>query len=268
MDNIRTNTDLLFSFFKSILIHGLIIFLGIFFKTHFLDQNSSKSIKFLNPTIKMLQSSVRVDILALPKDTLKELQQKTIEEAPKSEAKTTIERKTDSKKVEENVETETGNELKKFEKKKDFLSRLKEFSRPTTEGKQNKTDSKSSLLEKWKNASVLYGNKLAQGNSVTGRNNGEFQGIYAQYVSTIPSKVKPFWKLPSYLMGRDLRCRVRVFIAQNGEVLNATIYESSGVKEFDDKAIESVFLSSPFSTPDQNIIKNLANGEVILGFPL
>ena len=115
---------------------------------------------------------------------------------------------------------------------------------------------------------VLEGNKLSKGSSVTGSNDYSQNETFSNYIKELPSFVRPFWKLPSYLIEKDLRCRVKVFISKDGRILNYKIFESSGDPEFDQRAIAAIKQVIKFPEPDKEIVLRVASGEVILGFPL
>lgn len=269
--NVVSSDNFNYSFLKSLGIHGLIALL-LYAGNLISPIIASKNIFKLKPEIKFLKSAVRVDVVAMPTQTLEELKKVEITppteaEAIKEVAKETVkEVATPAPKAEED---QAALELKKFEKKKDFLSMLKNISKSAPAATKDKKSTKlKGLSGKDVSGVVLLGNKISQGNSVTGTSGEADAGAFASYVSTLPMKIKPFWKLPSYLMGKNLQCRVRVFIAGNGELLNAEIYESSGVSDYDDKAIEAIKAASPFPVPEGTYKNRLLNGEIALGFPL
>lgn len=261
------------SFLKSLGIHGAIVAL-LFIGNMVSPMMTSKNIFKLNPDVKFLKSAVRVDVVAMPTQTLQELKKVELAPAEASNEVAKVEEKVIATPAPDKAAEETAAlEFKKMEKKKDFLSMLKNISKAAP---LKTKDSKSNLLMsklkglKGKDVSgvVLLGNKISQGNSVTGGSGESDNGAFASYVSALPHKIKPFWKLPSYLMGKNLQCRVRIFIAANGELLNAEIYESSGVSDYDEKALEAIKAASPFPVPNGTFKNRLLNGEIALGFPL
>lgn len=270
MTNNEVSQNLTSSFYKSLGIHGAIV-LMLYLGNIITPMVVSKNIFKLNPEIKFLKSAVRVDVVAMPTQTLAELKKIELSPAPTQESvkeiKEVKEVKPDVAKVDDNP---AALELKKFEKKKNLLSLLKNISKTATpETKGTKGESKlKSLSGKDISGVVLLGNRIAKGNNITGTTGETEAGAFAGYASSIPVKIKPFWKLPSYLMGKNLQCRVRVFIAGNGELLNAVIYESSGVADYDEKAIEAIKAASPFPAPEAAYRNRLLNGEIALGFPL
>ena len=83
----------------------------------------------------------------------------------------------------------------------------------------------------------------------------------------MPEAVKPYWKLPSYLSTQELKARVRVYIRADGSLIKAELYESSGVSEYDQRAMEAV-RQAKFSPLPEGYSSRGINGEIVLGFPL
>ncbi|TNE97171.1 MAG: TonB family protein [Deltaproteobacteria bacterium] len=114
---------------------------------------------------------------------------------------------------------------------------------------------------------LLAGNKISKGMAlVAGKRDPDLGGFH-QYLESLPPHIKPFWKLPSYLLGKDLRCRIQIVLSEEGRLLSHTIIESSGDEEFDRRAIEATLDSAPFPKPDESIVPYLRQGHIILGFP-
>ena len=109
---------------------------------------------------------------------------------------------------------------------------------------------------------------MNSGKSIVGSRSLEESTIFHKYLEVLPDWVRINWKLPSYLMDQNLRCRVRVFLTANGRVVRSEIFESSGVLEFDQRALKAVRDSSPFPKIDAEIMSKVINGEILLGFPL
>lgn len=213
--------------------------------------------------IEIIQSSVRVDVVAMPKFTVQELKKMDI--APPSQ-------ETKAEEVKPSVDNSKSDlEFKQKSKKVNLGNLLSNLSRKkTAKGKKKKVKGNKNLnahrnqLRKL----VLEGNKVSAGTSLVGDGLAQERTAFNNYVSALPNFVRPHWKLPSYLIDRGLKCRIRVFIASNGKILRAKIYESSGEKEFDQKALASVKSVNSFPKPDKGILPRVAAGDVILGFPL
>lgn len=221
--------------------------------------------------IKLVQSSVRVDMVALPQKTLKELEAiQTMTSpvaAPKKEEPAPKVVKTPDK----------GNEFikkNKIKKKKSFADLLKNYSdkKPAIKKKpKGKSKSKSGLSKKQQallDGLVKRGNKVQKGESLVGNGSAEVLSGVQSYATKLPSIVKEYWKIPSYLADKGLKARIRVFINTQGRLVRAVIYESSGEAEYDNRALEAVKKASPFPVPEDKISKNILNGDILLGFPL
>ncbi|MEX0798017.1 MAG: energy transducer TonB, partial [Bacteriovoracaceae bacterium] len=211
---------------------------------------------------KMVQSAVRVDVVGMPKLTVKELKNMEPDslsagqkepEAPKAAAapsKSEIEfKKTETKKVE-------------------LSSLLGALSSKKVEKAKKRKKKGSSLSQRELNSLMMEGNKVSKGQALVGDSLKEQQGIFLDYVSSLPGHIKPYWRLPSYLLEKELKARIRIYVSENGKVLKASIYESSGVKEFDQRALEAVEKAGSLPAPDKKILSRLTRGDVILGFPL
>lgn len=219
----------------------------------------------------LVESSVRIDMVAMPKLTVKELRNvKPMDlggdkSSAVNEPAKKIESQNDSK-----IEFE-----KKGDKKLSFMERMKLLAKQKAKVEKSKTKSKSSSRTKKINSQsnkelqdlVLAGNKLSKGSSIIGSGAGSttaFQG----YVSEVTGHVKMNWKLPSYLLNKDLKCRIKVFLSANGKVLRTEVYESSGNEEYDRRAIDTIMKSSPFPSLSKDIRARGNRGDLVLGFPL
>ncbi len=221
--------------------------------------------------IKLIQSSVRVDMVALPQRTLKELA--AIQSRPASVAAKKEEVAPAPKRVEV---PDKGNEflkkgkvvkkkslaelLKGYSAKKEVAKKVKKVSQPQ-EGLSNK---EKRLLE----GLIKSGNKVQEGDSLVGNGSAEVSTAVESYARKLSQVIKPFWTIPSYLADKELQTRIRVFISSEGRVVRATVYESSGDEEYDKRALEAVKKASPFPVPEEKISKSVLSGDILLGFPL
>ena len=204
--------------------------------------------------VQVIQAAVRIDVVGMPKYTLQELkkmnlEQGNVEPEVKEESKTNetskVEFKKQSKKVNLGnlLNSYSGKKIKKVEKKKKY--------------------DKAAL-----NKLVLEGNVVSKGVSATGDNNAEIDNEFKSYVQLLPDKVRRFWKLPSYLKEQDLNCRIQISINESGEVIKMNLIQSSGEKEYDDRAMKAIKQASPLPRPPALALGRVVNGDVILAFPL
>lgn len=219
----------------------------------------------------LVESSVRIDMVAMPRLTVKEL--RNIQPMDLGGAKDSA--------VNEPPKVESKNESKiEFEKKGkkplSFMERMKLLSKKKAlktkvKKKTTKGSSRSRVNSKTQNELrdlVLAGNKLSKGTSVVGSGAGGVSGPFVQYLQQLPDHIRPHWKLPSYLLNKNLQCRIRIFLSESGRLLKAEVFQSSGLDEYDNKALEAVKNSSPFPSLAREFRIKGTNGDIVLGFPL
>lgn len=258
-------------FIISCAIHFAVV--GTLFIADKLELISLSSLEKTN--IRLAQASVRVDIVAMPKYTIKELKAMVEEEQAAPAPAEEVKQEAQEEKSEENAY-----EVQK--KKQDFMSMLRTLSQKKVDApKQDKktqkaektlakgpSDSMGKAMRGRLNKLVIAGNQLGSGSSIVGNGNGEKQDALDHYASSLPDLVRPQWKLPSYLLNRDLTCRVKLFLSQTGELIKAEIFESSGDREYDSRALSAVKISAPFPALPSEIQGFGSKGAIVLGFPL
>ena len=266
---LRRSTYIHLALFSSTLIGGKIIY--------------QQQEKMREKNMELIQSSVRVDMVAMPKYTLKELKNLSsgveevkkedatpspevikpiVKEEPKPEPK--VEAIEDKKDLSPSFE-----EANKI-KHQNFLSKLKQIGNKKIKSDGNQKAEKGLYGEKataLKNL-VMAGNKLSKGTAMYGEGSTADLTAFQVYAARLPDLVRPHWRLPSFLMDKNLKCRIRVWIALNGEVIRAEVYQSSGDGEYDQRAVEAVKASSPFPKLSEEFGKRGQNGDIALGFPL
>jgi colicin import membrane protein len=244
--------------------HGFLILLGL--GLSFIIGLNVLSTEESKKNLKIIQSSVRVDVVAMPKFTVQELKKMKVE-APIPEVKG---ERLQEKEAQDIIKKDDI-VIKKVKKKIDLSNLLANLGKKEKkiDVKKGSKDRKIDLESRRQlKKLILEGNKVSAGTSTVGSTTSLDQTRFSQYVSALPNFIRPYWKLPSYLMDKELKCRIRLFIASNGKILNSEIYESSGVDEFDQKALQALTNISSFPKPEGEIVSRLAAGEVLLGFPL
>ena len=236
----------------AIVLHLAVIIMTLLFKLitglSFFESEKKKEIE-------VIQAAVRVDIVGMPKFTLQELkkmdlEQGRVEEEVKNEAPVNETSKIEFKKPQKKVNI--GNLLSSYSSKKVKTKKV-----------EKKKYNKAALKEL-----ILEGNQVSKGVSATGENQVAIQKEFASYLQLLPDKVRVYWKLPSYLLEKELQCRIQVYINKDGQVTRSNILESSGDVSYDKKALEAIKLASPLPRPDEKILKQVTSGAVVLGFPL
>ena len=227
--------------------------------------------------LELVEASVRVDMVAMPKYTLNELKNVSsgVEDAKKEEA-APQESKTETKVEKEEVKEaakENPNELALLEeskkKRQDFLSKLKEIGSKKVKANGDQKAEKGLGGEKATALKelVLAGNKVSSGVAITGNGNTAEMTAFQVYVAKLPDRIRPHWRLPTFLMGKKLRCLVLVKLDSSGNLIRAEIYKSSENPEYDQKALEAV-RSTSFPTVSNEFKDKLKDDGVLLGFPL
>lgn len=255
---------------KSVTI-SVIIHLILIFSSFLLGNLIVKSTPDL--PVSIIERSVRVDVVAMPKMTIKELEslpKVPIVKEEESKVAAPSEPKEIVPKVADDSEAPV---IEKEVKKKSFLEMLKEQKKKKLEApKENKrrqreeegidSDSAAKL-----NNLILEGNQVQKGTARTG-DGAAVEGDFQLYVSSLPDFLSDYWTLPSWLKERDLRCVIQVWINSRGEVIRTEVLESSGNKEYDQRALASIKAASPFPVPASEIVSKLMSGKVALVFPL
>jgi len=193
--------------------------------------------------------------------------EKTVEVEPKVESK--VEEKPVEPKIDNSAVFE---EAQAAKKRQDFLNKLKSIGNKKIQSDLKSTQKADKGLN-GENASalkslVLSGNKLNQGTQMYGSGGTAELTAFQAYASKLPDFVRPHWKLPSFLLDKNLKCRVRVWLSLSGEVTRATVYQSSGDSEYDQRAVDAIKAASPFPSLKEDFGQRALNGDLLLGFPL
>jgi colicin import membrane protein len=223
---------------------------------------------------KKLQQSVRVDVVNLPEFTIEELKKLKIVPDNTNQEKMVNKKNDiqDLKVIDSKKKIDLGNMLNDFANQ-DVLKKEKKNLKIGKNSKKVKQKNEKSFsnkeLSKLKSL-VLEGNILNKSGTSTVGTEGEEQELsqFEKYVLSIPEQIRPNWKLPTYLMEQDLKCRVQVFINQQGKIINFKLIESSGTNEFDERAMNSIKSTEFLTKPDKQYLTTLLTKGVVLGFPL
>ncbi|MFP5385376.1 MAG: TonB C-terminal domain-containing protein [Bacteriovoracia bacterium] len=223
---------------------------------------------FKSNDIEIIRSSVRVDVVGMPKFTVQELK--------KMQANPVIEKVPEvAKGVKEETKAETEDVIKKDDlviqevgkKKESFLNMLSDYSNKKVKPKKEDKGEKTGTGPKNLDSLIIEGNRLSKGSALVGDYSDQQNSEFSAYVQNIPGIIRPFWKLPSYLLDKDLRCRIKIYLSPEGKLLKLELQESSGVAEFDARA-EKAVRDAIFPTPSAEVGSRLTNSGIILGFPI
>ncbi len=217
-----------------------------------------------------IRTAVRVDVVQMPRMTLREL--KALEQQGGGGVGSGL--NGDSSGQETQEATGGGDiEFLRKKQKKDFMSMLRNISKTKVDVDEKKIGKKGPIGVPGRYRGeirnlLLAGNKLSKGTRFTGGGTSGVPTLFNSYLLSLPDSVRPFWKLPSYLMDRGLRCRVRIFLKFNGDLIKAGIYQSSGISEYDNKALNAVKKTKRFPPVPHEIRYRVLRGDILLGFPL
>lgn len=249
------------NFILSLGAHGLLVLLS-FIGGEFIEK------AFHNNDIEIIRSSVRVDVVGMPKFTVQELKKMQAEPIVENEPEV-------AKGVKEETKTETEDVIKKDDlviqeegkKKESFLNILNDYSSKKVTAKVEKKGKRAGDGNKNLDSLIIEGNRLSKGSALVGDYTDEQNSAFSAYVQNIPGIIRPFWKLPSYLLEKSLRCRIKIFLSPAGKLLKLEMQESSGESEFDARAVTAIKAAN-FPQPSEEVGARLTNSGIILGFPL
>lgn len=225
----------------------------------------------VNDNVEIIRSSVRVDVVGMPKFTVKELKAMQAEPVAKPEPEP------EGAKKEEKVTDTAEDVIKKDDlvikekgetkKKSSFMNLVSDYSSKKVTATDKKKGVKSST-NKNLDSLIIEGNRLSKGGALVGDySDGDVTEI-AAYVQALPELVRVHFKLPSYLMDKNLRCKIAVYISASGSVIRTELLESSGNADYDARAKQAIDTASPFPKPSAGVASRLASSGVALKFPL
>ncbi len=259
---------------QSLVIHSFIIL------SFFVIPMALKKLNIIqgDQNVILANAAVRVDVVAMPTMTIKELRQLD-QSVNKLEPKGAETAPKEAIKEEPKIDDKNEEAFLKQGEKKSFMDLVKNYkNKDLPKNKKNK-DSKDAKApvgkEKGKgipgeklNELIYIGNKLSKGSALVGSTSDVELTELENYASLLPTHVKPYWKLPGYLMNQQKKCRIQVYIGRDGKVLNTRVHTSSGDKEYDQRAIDAITAAEPFPEVPENIAAALIQGRILLGFPL
>jgi colicin import membrane protein len=220
--------------------------------------------------MRVVGKSIKVDIVAMPRMTIQELQ--NAEPAAGKVEPVKVEKVKDTGGDENTVfekkvkKPSFSDMLKKFSKRNVKKAKVKKFAKKKVDDSQQGAGGiKGKSLKKI----LALGNRISEGSALTGSGSGEnTNDTFDKYAIKVMESVKENWRLPGYLANKDLSCHVQVFIGRNGRLLNTKVVKSSGNSDYDQRAIASVKKTTTFPYPDETIQTRVGTGEIVLAFPL
>jgi colicin import membrane protein len=156
---------------------------------------------FKSNDVEVIHSSIRVDVVGMPKFTIQEL--KKMEAEPVIDLRPVV-----SKGSREETKIESEDVIKKGDliiqeeskkKKTSFLNLLNDYSSKKVSFKSEKRGGRIGSSEKNLDSLIIEGNRLSKGYALVGDYSDEQKSEFSAYVQNIPGVIRPFWKLPTYL---------------------------------------------------------------------
>lgn len=225
----------------------------------------------VNDNVEIIRSSVRVDVVGMPKFTVKELKAMQAEPVAKPEPEP------QGAKVEEKPKDNAEDVINKGDlviqekgeakPKSSFMNLVSDYSSKKVKATERKKGVKTST-NKNLDSLIIEGNRLSKGGALVGDYSDADQTELSTYVQALPELVRAHFKLPQYLMDKGLKCRIAVYLSATGAVIKKDLIESSGNADYDARAMTAIDNASPFPKPSASVAPRLSTSGIILRFPL
>ena len=217
------------------------------------------------------ERTVRVDIVSMPDKVQKIVPPKQQPEIAKEEPK------------KEDPKQKPKEQVKKVEPKKEAVkasaktqkveTKKKSPPKPPAEDLKKSELNAFEKLAAMKEAKIqdeieekqkaIAGNRIAKGTDLVGVEKIE----YSNYKSTLHKAISSEWDLPKWLLEGDLRAIALIKIDEDGNLIFKNIVSSSGNTIYDEKVMEAIVDSAPFSKPPSKFKKIVFYEGVQLAFP-
>ena len=119
--------------------------------------------------------------------------------------------------------------------------------------------------EEAQEAAVIKGNKVSPGNSLSGEAK---EALEVSYYEKVKDALAENWSLPPWLAKQELSAQVMVQLDSNGQLQNLRFLKSSGNAQFDNIVKNTIRDSLPLPRPPKNLIGQMTDKGMVLGFPL
>lgn len=217
------------------------------------------------------ESAIRVDIVGLPEkyDPDKKIAPLPPPEPPKPEqakeekAKPAPEPVVEKEKptLKKEVEPDTVNLNQTKAKQAEALKKLKAMA--ALEKIEQEIGEGDDKKNKKQQSQPIRGNIISHGSQLSGINKLQHEN----YISTIDSHVKQYWRIPQWLAKKNLRAQARIKIDDNGNVIEKVLVKSSGNSSYDDAVLETISNATPFPKPPVKFVSLVGGEGILLGFP-
>lgn len=214
----------------------------------------------------LLQPTIHVDLVALPdqvktQDTSVDTSLPVSDKAPLPQetpkAKDEPPPVVKAQKSPEEISRDAKKALKNL---KSEVEKLREAKR---EAQIEQEKERIKALEE-KSRRALRGNQVNKGTSAS----GVMEETLNAYAGHVTERLRSNWALPTWLQSRNLRAVVRIYINQQGQIVNFSFRQGSGNEAFDNYVKAAVERSNPFAPPPAEMARQLQSGGMEVSFPL
>lgn len=110
---------------------------------------------------------------------------------------------------------------------------------------------------------VYKGRALSAGTALAGLDKLQSDS----YLVQVDQKIKSYWTLPQWLIGKPLRARIQITINSDGSIATKKLIQSSGNPDYDDHCLQTIDKASPLPPVPEKFTNIYKINGVIIGFP-
>lgn len=259
----NTNKGILYS----AVVHAILLILTVFKVVFYPEQAFDLSTAI---RVDMVDLPEKIDMQALPEkispsDEKSENLAKEPEPQPEAETPKEIVKKTEPepKKLpekKEKVNEESVNINKVKSKQQAALAKLKaaEALEKIKKEMANQKSSTSSQKDQ-----VYKGRALSAGTSLVGLDKLQSDS----YLVQVDQRIKSYWTLPQWLIGKPLRARIQITINADGSIATKKLIQSSGNPDYDEYCLQTIDKASPLPPVPEKFVNIYKINGVVIGFP-
>jgi colicin import membrane protein len=112
-------------------------------------------------------------------------------------------------------------------------------------------------------AAVIAGNKVSEGNSLTGMERIDFE----RYGDDVRKRINSNWNIDQWLKEGNFKAQVQILVDSNGTIVKKIMRRSSGNDIFDAQVLQAIDASSPLPVPPDRIRAAVSMGGILMSFP-
>lgn len=221
----------------------------------------------IGPAEITLPQAIRVDVVGLPEKIEKpELHPKPKAESKPEPAKPKLPPKEAAELAKPKAPVLPGPKAKATDKSKaqrEALNKIKAASAMDRIREQLEKERAEKQAAATKSATIK-GNKVSEGNSLTGLDAIEFD----KYLAELQARLNANFEIPQWLADADLSAVVVITIDERGYVTRKTMTKSSGNTVFDTIVMGTIEKSSPMPPPPDRLRGRLATSGIPVKFPM